>query len=111
MWQADRIVAERNNGGDLVEKNIRLAQAPGEWLPVTTVWASRGKHTRAEPISALWEQKRGHMVGGHPDLEDQLCFWEPGDKSPDRLDAMVWAFTELFFAPTVTRDLGELPVN
>lgn len=111
MWSADRIVAERNNGGDLVEKNIRLVQGPGEFLPVTTVWASRGKYTRAEPIGALWEQKRGHMLGNFGELESQLTTWEPGDKSPDRLDALVWAFTELFFAPTVARDLGALPVN
>jgi phage terminase large subunit-like protein len=109
-WSADRIVAERNNGGDLVERNIRMVQAPGEFLPVSLVWASRGKQTRAEPISALWEQKRGHMVGSFGDLESQLCTWEPGDKSPDRLDAMVWAFTELFFSPTVARDLGALPM-
>ena len=107
---ADRIVAERNNGGDLVEKNIRLVQARGEFLPVSTVWASRGKQTRAEPIAALWEQGRAHMVGNYPDLEDQLCLWEPGDTSPDRLDALVWAFTELFFSATVERDFGDLPL-
>lgn len=111
MWGADRIVAERNNGGDMVERTVRQVQAPGEFLPVSTVWASRGKHTRAEPIGALWEQGRGHMVGSFADLESQLTTWEPGDDSPDRLDALVWAFTELFFSPTVDRDLDGLPVN
>lgn len=111
MWQADRIVAERNNGGDMVERMMRQVQAPNEFLPVSTVWASRGKHTRAEPIGALWEQGRGHMVGSFGDLESQLTTWEPGDESPDRLDALVWGFTELFFSPTVERDLDGLPVN
>lgn len=110
-WGADRIVAERNQGGEMVERMIRQVQAPYEHLPVSTVWASRGKHTRAEPVAALWEQERGHLVGSFPKLESQLTFWEPGDTSPDRLDAMVWAMTELFFAPTVSRDLANLPVN
>lgn len=110
-WEADRIVAERNNGGDMVERTLRQVQAPGEFLPVSVVWASRGKHTRAEPIGALWEQGRGHMVGSFGDLESQLTTWEPGDDSPDRLDALVWAMTELFFAPTVQRDLDGLPIN
>ena len=59
------------------------------------VHASRGKYTRAEQVSALYEQGRIHNVGFFPDLEDQLCDWVPGDKSPDRLDALVWAITEL----------------
>ena len=112
-WRADRIVCERNNGGDMVEKSLRMVQAPGEFLPVHTVWASRGKHTRAEPIGALWEQGRGHMVGSFPDLETQLVTLEPGDTNDldDRRDALVWAFTDLFFSPTVERDLEGLPVN
>jgi phage terminase large subunit-like protein len=57
--------------------------------------ASRGKHTRAEPVAAIFEQGRGHNVGMFPEMEDQLCSWVPGDKSPDRLDAKVWAYTEL----------------
>jgi phage terminase large subunit-like protein len=91
---ADRIIAERNNGGEMVEHTLR--SVGGADVSITTVWASRGKATRAEPISALYEQGRVHHVGGLPILEDQLCSWVPGDASPDRLDALVWALTELF---------------
>jgi phage terminase large subunit-like protein len=90
---ADRIVPERNNGGDMVEYTLRTVAAN---VPVKPVWASRGKLTRAEPVAALYEQGRIHHVGSFPDLEDQLCTWLPGGTSPDRLDALVWAFTELF---------------
>ncbi len=91
-YQADRIVAESNNGGELVEVNIRVADPAVSYKSVN---ASRGKQTRAEPISALFEQSRAHIVGGLPELEDQMCDWVPGEKSPDRMDAMVWAMTEL----------------
>ncbi len=90
--QADRIVAEVNNGGDMVELVIRTA-APT--IPYEKTHASRGKLTRAEPISALFEQGRAHLVGRFPQLEDQLCTYVPGQPSPDRLDAMVWAVTSL----------------
>jgi phage terminase large subunit-like protein len=61
-----------------------------------SVHASRGKIARAEPISALFEQKRAHLVGSWPELEDQMCTFTPGSSgSPDRLDAMVWALTDL----------------
>lgn len=103
-WQADAIVAEGNQGGEMVRHTI--AGALSEWNlknphkkqhpPVQVVHASRGKQARAEPISALHEQGKVHFVGAHmQDLEDQLCTWEPlsGDKSPDRLDAFVWAVT------------------
>ena len=95
---ADRIVAERNNGGDMVEATIRTVDPN---VPVTTVWASRGKVTRAEPVSALYEQGRMHHVGLFPQLEDQMTnFTSDFDRdaagySPDRLDAMVWAATDL----------------
>jgi phage terminase large subunit-like protein len=95
---ADRIVAERNNGGDMVEATIRMVD---QNVPVTTVWASRGKVTRAEPVSALYEQGRMHHVGTFPQLEDQMTnFTSDFDRqaagySPDRLDALVWAATEL----------------
>lgn len=94
-WNADLIVAEVNNGGDLVAANLRNL-APG--IPVKVVHASRGKAIRAQPIAALYEQGVIHHVGGFGDLEDQLCTWTPLDagRSPDRLDALVWAFTELF---------------
>jgi len=89
---ADRIVGEVNNGGDMVEHTVRTVDPN---VAFKQVHASRGKYTRAEPVSALYEQGRVHHVGFFPDLEDQLCEWEPGDKSPDRLDALVWAITEL----------------
>jgi phage terminase large subunit-like protein len=92
-FQADRIVAESNQGGALVESVIRTVRPS---LPVTLVHATRGKLTRAEPIAALYEQGKVHHVGGFAELEDQLCSFAPGTPgSPDRLDALVWAVTEL----------------
>lgn len=91
--KADRIVAEANNGGALVEVNIRIVD---RHVSYKAVHASRGKLTRAEPVSSLYEQGRAHHVGRCPDLEDQMCNWVPGAKSPDRMDALVWAFTDLF---------------
>lgn len=95
MQGADRIIGEVNNGGDLVEANLRTV---GRSLPFTKVHASRGKRTRAEPVAALYEQQRIHHVGSFPELEDQLTRWVPdsGMASPDRMDALVWAFWELF---------------
>lgn len=94
-WKADTIVAEINNGGDMVERVIRTVPG-GETVRYETVRATRGKYTRAEPISSLWEQGRGHMVGYYADLEDQLCSYVPGETdSPDRLDALVWGATLL----------------
>lgn len=91
--KADRVIAEVNNGGEMVEATLRMI-APA--LPVTTVHATRGKEKRAEPVAALWEKGLAHMVGSHPDLEDQCATWEPSaDWSPDRMDAMVWALTDL----------------
>jgi len=68
--QADRIIAETNNGGDMVEHTLRMIDPNVSFSPV---WASRGKVTRAEPISALYEQRRVHHVGAFPRLEDQMC--------------------------------------
>lgn len=92
--EGDRIIGEANNGGDLIEYTVRTI-APS--APFRKVHASRGKLARAEPIAALSEQGRVHHVGGFGELEDQLCSWEPrsGQRSPDRLDAYVWALTEL----------------
>jgi phage terminase large subunit-like protein len=90
--RADRIIGEVNNGGDLVEAVIRIQDRN---VAYEAVHASRGKQTRAEPVAALYEQGRMHHLGLFADLEDQLCQWVPGDSSPDRLDALVWAFTEL----------------
>ncbi|HET9304836.1 MAG TPA: terminase family protein [Candidatus Sulfotelmatobacter sp.] len=92
--KADRIVGEVNNGGDLVEANIRAVDAN---VSFRAVRASRGKYIRAEPVAALYEQGRCHHVGSLATLEDQMCNWTPQstDGSPDRLDALVWAATEL----------------
>ncbi len=90
----DRIIAEVNNGGDLVERVIRTVDRR---VPYRAVHASRGKITRAEPIAALYEQGRISHVGVFLELEDELTSYSgaPGEKSPNRLDALVWAFTEL----------------
>lgn len=103
-FSADRIVGEVNNGGDLVEANLRSANAS---LSYASVHASRGKRKRAEPVAALYEQRRVHHVGAFPELEDQMCLWEGQNEedadsdedatfeSPDRMDALVWALTDL----------------
>ena len=90
--RADCIVAEKNNGGEMVTSVIHQVDAN---VNVRLVWASRGKATRAEPIAAIAEQGRDHHVGTFASLEDELCMWLPGDTSPNRLDAKVWAMTEL----------------
>jgi phage terminase large subunit-like protein len=92
--RADRIVGEVNNGGEMVGFVISTIDKS---VPYQAVHASRGKATRAEPISSLYEQLLIHHVGEFPQLEDQLCEWVPGETpdSPDRLDALVWGFTEL----------------
>jgi len=91
-YRADRIAAEVNNGGDMVEFVIHTVDKN---VAYKDVHAAKAKHTRAEPISALYEQGRVHHVGQFAELEQQLCEWVPGDISPDRLDALVWALTEL----------------
>ncbi len=96
-YKADRIIGETNNGGDLVEEVLRAASS-GRRLPYRAVNASRGKHARAEPVAALYEQHKVHHVGMFPELEDQMCTWTPQSSahgSPDRMDALVWAVTEL----------------
>lgn len=97
--EADRVIGEINNGGDMVEYVIRSIEAN---ISYKSVRASRGKYIRAEPVSALYEQGKVHHVGSFPDLEDQLCEWVPGDKSPDRLDALVWLVT--FLMPDMLKD-------
>jgi len=94
-WRGDRIVGETNNGGDLVEGNIR-AVAPN--VPYRSVRATRGKAKRAEPVAALYEQGRVHHVGYFPELERQMCEYTPldeGKRHDDRMDALVWAIHEL----------------
>ena len=99
-YGADRIVGESNNGGDLVEHTVRTAYED-RYVPYKSVHASRGKYARAEPVSALYEQGKVHHVGGLDALEDQMCIWSPGsDGSSDRLDALVWAVTELLLNRT-----------
>lgn len=92
-FKADRIIGESNNGGEMVEAVLK---AGNRHVPVRLVHASRGKVTRAEPVSRMYEQGKVSHVGAFPDLEDQMTTWVPGDKSPDRMDALVWAMVELF---------------
>jgi predicted phage terminase large subunit-like protein len=101
--RADRIVAETNNGGEMVEATIRMVDANASFK---AVHASRGKYTRAEPVSALYEQGRVHHVAMFATLEDQMCNFsadldrERAKMSPDRVDALVWALTELMVENT-----------
>lgn len=127
---ANYIVVERNNGGEMVEATIKLTATAmkaekiitTDQVPVVTVWASQGKYARAEPVSGLYEQgKISHVHHGKVDpselgpdqvaahfdltvLEDQCCTWEPNGKfrSPDRLDAVVWLWTDLMVEPAPT---------
>jgi phage terminase large subunit-like protein len=93
-WGANTVVAETNNGGDMVEALLRTGTTTN--IDITKVNASRGKRLRAEPIAALSEQGRLLFNGIFPKLEDQLTTWTPAAPgSPDRLDAMVWAITAL----------------
>ncbi len=105
---ADRIVAEVNNGGDLVESTIRIIDPN---VPYKKVHASRGKYVRGEPVAALYDQGRVHHVGAFDPLEDQMITFVPDDEredddSPDRVDALVWALTELSEVATTTKIPG-----
>lgn len=93
-WRADRVVGEVNNGGDLIETLLRTVSRN---IPYTGVHATRDKFTRAEPVSALYEQGKGHHVGTLLELEFEMTTWEAkkGEKSPNRIDALVWAAAEL----------------
>lgn len=92
--QADRVVAEMNLNGQMVENTLKSYSRN---LPFRGVRAYKGKELRAEPVAALYEQGKVHHVGSLGKLEDEMCSWEPGTstKSPDRLDALVYALTEL----------------
>lgn len=112
-WGADCIVVEVNQGGDMVAHTIRTIDPN---VKVREVRASRGKHVRAEPVAALYEQGRVAHVGSFPALENQLTQMTTagyqGDGSPDRVDALVWAFTELFddmIRPDVKPDAYKIP--
>ncbi len=118
-WKADRIVVEKNAGGEMVELTIHTVDAT---VPVKLVNASRGKRTRAEPVAALYEgdvelgnPPRCHHVGAFPDLEEQMTTWTPEAESPDRMDALVWAFSELMLSPdrqlSSTVPKGKLPAR
>ena len=97
-WSADRVIAEANQGGAMVESVLRAADVS---LPITLAHASRGKAARAEPVAALYERGRVRHVGLFAKLEDQMCgllaggAYEGPGRSPDRADALVWALTEL----------------
>ena len=97
-WNADRVVAEANNGGRMIESVLRAVEPE---LPLKLVHASDGKAKRAEPVAALFERGRVRLAGAFPRLEDELCGltivggYEGPGRSPDRADAMVWALTEL----------------
>ncbi|MFL5168758.1 MAG: ATP-binding protein, partial [Microvirga sp.] len=94
--QADALVVETNQGGEMVEAVVRQVD-PG--VPVTPVHAKRGKFLRAEPVSSLYAKDRVHHVGAFPALEDEMCDFGPAGlssgRSPDRLDALVWALSAL----------------
>jgi phage terminase large subunit-like protein len=94
MHQANGVAAEVNHGGDMVIMTIATIDST---VPVKKLWASQGKYARAEPVSALYEQGRVHHVGMFAALEDEMCTWVPGAgmPSPNRMDAAVWALTEL----------------
>jgi predicted phage terminase large subunit-like protein len=104
--RADRIVAEVNNGGDMVEATLRMIDPS---ISFAAVRASRGKVTRAEPVAALYEQGRVRHLGVFPQLEDQMCAFTREARgpskshsagcSPDRVDALVWALTDLLVEP------------
>ena len=103
-FEADLVVAEVNNGGDLVGEVIWNARPT---VPYRQVRASRGKRVRAEPVSMLYEQGRVHHMAAMPELEEQLLTWTPeSGESPDRLDALVWALTELMIDPADSDDPG-----
>ncbi len=95
--EADAVVVEINQGGDMVVSTLRAVRPS---LPIIRVRAARGKHIRAEPIAALYEQGRVSHIGGFSDLEDQMCQFTnegyQGEGSPDRVDSLVWAMTDLF---------------
>lgn len=105
-WEADKIVAEKNQGGEMVTSVFKSVDRS---IPVHLVTATRGKHVRAEPISALYEQGRVHHVGRFDQLEDQMCLFSIDNLrssaygSPDRVDALVWGLTFLFDKITARR--------
>lgn len=108
-YSVDKVAIETNFGGDMVENTVRTAPG-GNDLYFVDAHATRGKAVRAQPIAALFEQGRAHIVGKLPKLEDELCLWEPdtGKNSPNRLDAMVWSATKLMIGSYPSGDMSEL---
>lgn len=108
--RATCIVAEANQGGDMVRDTLRSVD---DTVPIKLVHATKNKQTRAEPIVALFEQGRAHLVGGHPELERELTTWDPeiSRKSPDRLDAMVWGLHHLLVRTRPRPTVHPQPVN
>jgi len=102
QWHADRIIGEVNNGGDMIESTIRQVN---ESVSYKEVRATRGKVLRAEPIAALYEQHRGYHVGSFYELEDQMTTPMDELENDDRVDAMVWAATELMLGSDGSRVL------
>lgn len=107
-WQADKIVAEKNFGGAMVESTIRTAR---KLAPVKLLNASRGKVQRAEPVAALYAQGKVRHVGNFPELERQQCLFSTGGyvgaRSPDHADAAIWGITELMLDKSVGEGLFE----
>jgi phage terminase large subunit-like protein len=113
--RADRVVAEVNHGGEMVEATLRVIDPN---VPFAAVRASRGKVARAEPVAALYEQGRVHHIGAFPQLEDQMCGFVPAGgeafdlrstgHSPDRVDALVWALTDLLLEPMPDQGIYDL---
>ncbi len=103
-YDVDRVVSEVNQGGDLVENLLRSLDTA---ISFKAVRATRGKSIRAEPIAALYEQEKVFHLKPFIKLEEQLCTYVPGKtkKSPDRMDALVWALTELCFNASYRQDL------
>lgn len=99
LHEANTIIAEVNNGGDLVRSVILNHDAAVKYEAVR---ATRGKYTRAEPVAQLYEQGKIHHVGVFPELEDQMCSWVPGERSPDRVDALVWLMSKIMNIGAVT---------
>ena len=109
-YAADLVVFERNQGGDMGREIIRNAPG-GARVNVKDVTAARGKHARAEPVSAEYKHGRVRHVGMFRDLENQLCSWVPGDAdSPDRLDALVWVLSELLLGAAARTEVTTLRI-
>ena len=109
-YDADRVIGEVNNGGDLIEELLRRYDAT---ISYKAVRATRGKILRAEPIASLYERGLVHHVGTFPNLEEEMCSFvgAEGEKSPDRLDALVWALTELSSGENAEPEVGEIAIS